>query len=85
MVSQQRNMGGTSLRNLEDLHERLKLKRYRAQPMRRVFIEKDDGSQRPLSIPVIRDKVVKRATVEVLNRIYVHVCRVDQRISTVLL
>jgi retron-type reverse transcriptase len=35
-----------------------------------VFIEKEDGRQRPLSIPVIEDKIVQRAVVEILNRIY---------------
>ena len=57
-------------RNLRELHERLKQKRYRAQPMRRVFINKEDGTKRPLSIPVIEDKIVQRAVVEILNRIY---------------
>lgn len=56
--------------NLSDLHDRLKQKRYRAQPMRRVYIEKEDGRQRPLSIPAIEDKIVQRAFVTVLNRIY---------------
>jgi len=38
--------------------------------MRRVYIEKEDKKQRPLSIPVIEDKIVQRAVVEILNRIY---------------
>jgi RNA-directed DNA polymerase len=56
--------------NVADLHERLKQKRYRAQPMRRVYIEKEDGKQRPLSIPCLEDKIVQRAVSEILNRIY---------------
>jgi RNA-directed DNA polymerase len=56
--------------NLRKLHERLKQKCYRAQPMKRVFIDKEDGKERPLSIPVIEDKIVQRAVVEILNRIY---------------
>lgn len=56
--------------NLIKLHERLKQKRYRAQPMRRVYIGKEDGKQRPLSIPTIEDKIVQRAVVTILNRIY---------------
>jgi group II intron reverse transcriptase/maturase len=35
-----------------------------------VFIDKEDGKKRPLSIPVIEDKIVQRAVVEILNRIY---------------
>ena len=57
-------------KNLKELHERLKHKRYRAKPMRRVFIDKEDGKKRPLSIPAIEDKIVQRAVVEILNRIY---------------
>ena len=56
--------------NLAKLHERLRQGRYRAQPMRRVYIEKEGGSQRPLSIPALEDKIVQRSVVTVLNRIY---------------
>src|ERR1022692_1538430 len=48
--------------NVRDLHRRLRERRYRAQPLRRVYIEKEDGKQRPLSIPVLEDKVVQKAT-----------------------
>ena len=56
--------------NLRDLSARLKRGAYRAKPVRRVFIPKTDGRQRPLGIPVLEDKIVQRATVEVLNAIY---------------
>jgi RNA-directed DNA polymerase len=56
--------------NLEDLYQRLKEKRYRAQPLRRTYIEKEDGKQRPLSIPALEDKIVQRAAAELLTRIY---------------
>ena len=56
--------------NLERLHAELKEGRYRAQPLKRIYIEKDDGRQRPLSIPVLEDKIVQRAVVILLNRIY---------------
>ena len=36
---------------LTDLHKRLREGKYRAQPVRRVYIEKEDGSARPLGIP----------------------------------
>ena len=62
----QKNLQG----NLEDLHRRLREGRYRAQSLRRVYIDKEDGKKRPLSIPVLEDKVVQKAASEVLNRIY---------------
>ena len=56
--------------NLRNLSERLKTGGYRAKPVRRVFIAKADGKQRPLGVPVLEDKIVQRATVEVMNAIY---------------
>jgi RNA-directed DNA polymerase len=56
--------------NLQGLSERLKRGAYRAKPVRRVYIPKADGRQRPLGVPVLEDKIVQRATVEVLNAIY---------------
>ncbi len=56
--------------NLADLSARLRRGAYRAKPVRRVFITKDDGRQRPLGITTLEDKLVQRATVEVLNGIY---------------
>jgi retron-type reverse transcriptase len=40
--------------NLANLHERLKQGHYRAKPMRRVYIDKEDGKKRPLSIPTVK-------------------------------
>jgi len=56
--------------NLADLSERLKRRAYRAKPVKRAYIPKADGRQRPLGIPTLEDKIVQRATVEVLNAIY---------------
>ena len=57
-------------RNLRQLHQRLKDGKYQAQPLRRVYIPKEDGKQRPISIPSLEDKIVQKAMVEVLNAIY---------------
>jgi RNA-directed DNA polymerase len=57
-------------RNIQTLHERLKNGKYQAQPLRRVYIPKENGKQRPISIPALEDKVVQKATVEILNAIY---------------
>ena len=60
---------------LKDLHERIHRGSYRALPplsrgLRRRYIPKPDGRQRPLGIAALEDKVVQRAVVEVLNAIY---------------
>jgi retron-type reverse transcriptase len=56
--------------NLRDLSERLKRGAYRAKPVRRAYIPKTDGQNRPLGVPTLEDKIVQRAVVEVLNAIY---------------
>lgn len=56
--------------NLQDLAGRLQRGAYRAQPVRRAFIPKADGSARGLGVPALEDKLVQRAVVEVLNAIY---------------
>src|SRR5213593_1001503 len=56
--------------NLEELSGRLGRGAYRARPVRRVYIPKADGRQRPLGVTALEDKIVQRATVEVMNAIY---------------
>ena len=56
--------------NLRDLSARLQRGAYRAKPVRRAYIPKPDGRQRPLGVTALEDKVVQRATVEVLNAVY---------------
>lgn len=56
--------------NLKDLSGRLQRGAYRAQPVKRVYIPKADGRQRPIGISALEDKIVQRATVEVLNAVY---------------
>ena len=65
-----RHYGEALEENLRDLSDRLKRGAYRAKPVRRVYISKEDGRQRPLGVPALEDKIVQRATVEVLNAIY---------------
>jgi group II intron reverse transcriptase/maturase len=57
-------------RNIQQFHQRLKDGKYQAQPLRRVYIPKEDGKQRPISIPALEDKILQKAMVEVLNAIY---------------
>jgi group II intron reverse transcriptase/maturase len=56
--------------NLHDLHERLHSGRYQAAPVERVWIEKDDGGQRPIGKPAFEDKIVQRAVAMLLDAIY---------------
>lgn len=56
--------------NLQDLSHRLQRGAYHTKPVRRAYIPKSDGRQRPLGVTALEDKIVQRATVEVLNAIY---------------
>src|SRR5206468_2656258 len=71
--------------NIRQLHQRLKEGKYQAQPLRRVYIPKEDGKQRPISIPALpkedgkqrpisipalEDKIAQKAAVDLLNAIY---------------
>ena len=56
--------------NLAGLLDRIKSGRYQAPPVRRTYIPKADGSERPLGIPTLEDKVAQRAIVMVLEPIY---------------
>jgi group II intron reverse transcriptase/maturase len=43
---------------------------YRAQPLRRITIPKEDGRQRPISIPSLEDKIVQKPVADLLHAIY---------------
>ena len=57
-------------KKLIDLHGRVHRGAYRAQPSRRVYLEKPDGRKRRLGIAVLEDKIVQGAVVRILNAIY---------------
>jgi len=56
--------------NLSDLHGRLKSGRYVAPPVERVWLDKEDGSKRPIGKPTFEDKIVQRAVVMLLEAVY---------------
>jgi len=57
-------------RRIEDLHRRVQSGAYRAQPSRRSYIPKEDGTKRPLAVTALEDKIVQRAVAAVLSEIY---------------
>jgi group II intron reverse transcriptase/maturase len=55
---------------LAELHARVHRGSYRALPSRRAYIDKEDGSQRPLGIAALEDKIVQQAVRTVLEQVY---------------
>lgn len=61
---------GNLSEKLQQLHGQLHAGTYKPQPSKRIWIQKDDGSQRPIGIACVRDKIVQQALVWVLEAIF---------------
>jgi len=55
---------------INEIHSELKEGIYKPSPVRRTYIEKDDGTQRPLGIPTVKDRVVQQAVRNIIEPIF---------------
>lgn len=65
----ERSEGGRD-RCVANIQKEIRERTYRAQPLKRVYIEKENGRQRPLGIPVIKDRIVQAAVKLVIEPIF---------------
>ena len=56
--------------NLSELVTRMKAKQYKPQPVKRVYIPKNNKEKRPLGLPALEDKIVQKGIVRILEAIY---------------
>jgi len=56
--------------NLRGLHKRLKEQRYKAPPVKRVWLDKDDGRKRPIGMTELEDKIAQRAVEMIMSAVY---------------
>jgi len=56
--------------NMRELHRQLKNGSYQPSPVLRVYIPKSDGSERPLGVPTVKDRIAQGSVKEVIEPIY---------------
>jgi RNA-directed DNA polymerase len=61
---------GNLKENLYNLHQRLRRGQYVASPVKRIWVDKEDGKKRPIGIPALEDKIVQKAVTTILEVVY---------------
>ena len=56
--------------NLYNLYQRLRRGQYVASPVKRIWLDKEDGKKRPIGITALEDKIVQKTVVNLLGAIY---------------
>ena len=56
--------------NLYNLYQRLRRGQYVASPVKRIWVDKEDGEKRPIGIPALEDKIVQKAVTTILGIVY---------------
>jgi retron-type reverse transcriptase len=56
--------------NLYNLYQRLRRGQYVASPVKRIWVDKEDGGNRPIGIPALEDKIVQKAVATILGIVY---------------
>ena len=56
--------------NLYNLHQRLRRGQYVASPVKRIWVDKENGKKRPIGIPALEDKIVQKAVTTLLGIVY---------------